>query len=87
MKPLTSTATVVSTGGERKLSSSNNDETSASSALDSLLNDTTEQHAHHLFDSNCKVCTGKVPPPGETQSTGVTTTTSAIRYVINNNLA
>ena len=70
-----------STSGERKLSSPINDKTSVSSALDSLLNDTTDQHAHHLFDSNCKVCTGKVPPPGETQSTGVTTTTSAIRYV------
>lgn len=25
--------------------------------------DTTDQHRNHLFDLNCKVCTGKVPPP------------------------
>ncbi|XP_064597582.1 death-inducer obliterator 1-like [Liolophura sinensis] len=31
--------------------------------LSSLIVDTTEQHRMHLFDLNCKVCTGKVAPP------------------------
>ena len=24
-----------------------------------LENDTTQQHKNHLFDKNCKICTGK----------------------------
>ena len=27
--------------------------------------DTTEEHRAHLFDLNCKICTGKMAPPGE----------------------
>lgn len=42
--------------------------------MNDLLKDTTEEHAHHLFDSNCKICTGKMMPPGESQTTGVSTT-------------
>nr|XP_032810704.1 PHD finger protein 3-like isoform X2 [Petromyzon marinus] len=30
--------------------------------------DTTEQHKLHLFDLNCKICTGKVAPPVEEPS-------------------
>ena len=41
-------------------------------SLDNLLKDTTEEHSHHLFDPNCKICTGKVVPPREgSQTTGV----------------
>ena len=29
--------------------------------------DTTEQHNSHLFDLNCKICTGKQQPVGEKQ--------------------
>ena len=29
--------------------------------------DTTEQHTSHLFDLNCKICTGKQQPAGEKQ--------------------
>lgn len=29
------------------------------------LVDTTEEHRAHLFDLNCKICTGKMAPPGE----------------------
>ena len=29
--------------------------------------DTTEQHSSHLFDLNCKICTGKQQPAGEKQ--------------------
>ncbi|XP_033126853.1 PHD finger protein 3-like isoform X2 [Anneissia japonica] len=31
--------------------------------LSTLLDDTTSQHRAHLFDSNCKICTGKMAPP------------------------
>lgn len=36
---------------------------------DSVLpvDDTTEQHNSHLFDLNCKICTGKQQPVGEKQ--------------------
>ncbi|XP_047145708.1 PHD finger protein 3 isoform X1 [Hydra vulgaris] len=49
---------------------------STSNATDvmKLLNDTTVEHNHHLFDANCKICTGKIAPPGEPQSLGVSTT-------------
>ena len=30
-----------------------------------LVNDTTESHRTHLFDLNCKICTGKMAPPSE----------------------
>ncbi|XP_031562388.1 PHD finger protein 3-like [Actinia tenebrosa] len=30
-----------------------------------LLVDTTDQHRIHLFDLNCRICTGKMQPPGE----------------------
>ncbi|KAK3754572.1 hypothetical protein QZH41_017331 [Actinostola sp. cb2023] len=30
-----------------------------------LLIDTTDQHRIHLFDLNCRICTGKMQPPGE----------------------
>lgn len=30
-----------------------------------LLLDTTDEHRIHLFDLNCRICTGKMPPPGE----------------------
>ncbi len=30
-----------------------------------MLEDTTSQHNNHLFDMNCKICTGKVAPPKE----------------------
>ncbi|XP_048590673.1 PHD finger protein 3 isoform X2 [Nematostella vectensis] len=48
-----------------------------------LLTDTTEQHRLHLFDLNCRICTGKMAPPGEPQrpeepSTVIVTTTSPI---------
>ena len=29
-----------------------------------LLVDTTEEHRAHLFELNCKICTGKIAPPG-----------------------
>lgn len=43
-------------------------------AVPDILKDTTEEHSNHLFDSNCKICTGKMTPPGENQITGVSTT-------------
>lgn len=30
-----------------------------------IVNDTTESHRTHLFDLNCKICTGKMAPPSE----------------------
>ncbi|XP_071481401.1 uncharacterized protein [Diadema antillarum] len=30
-----------------------------------MLLDTTDQHKAHLFDLNCKICTGKIPAPRE----------------------
>ena len=30
-----------------------------------LTNDTTKQHKNHLFDLNCKICTGKMAPPAD----------------------
>ena len=30
-----------------------------------VLLDTTEEHRTHLFDLNCRICTGKITPPGE----------------------
>ena len=31
------------------------------------VEDTTDQHTKHLFDLNCKICTGKLQPAGERQ--------------------
>nr|XP_006813441.1 PREDICTED: death-inducer obliterator 1-like [Saccoglossus kowalevskii] len=33
-----------------------------------MLTDTTEQHKTHLFDLNCKICTGKMAPPSDEPS-------------------
>lgn len=33
--------------------------------------DTTSLHKSHLFDLNCKICTGRMPPPSEEPSTKV----------------
>uniref|UniRef100_T1JA55 PHD-type domain-containing protein n=1 Tax=Strigamia maritima TaxID=126957 RepID=T1JA55_STRMM len=33
--------------------------------LTTMLIDTTERHRSHLFDLNCKICTGKVAPPAD----------------------
>lgn len=30
-----------------------------------LVTDTTDCHRKHLFDLNCKICTGKIPPPSD----------------------
>ena len=30
-----------------------------------MLQDSTAQHNNHLFDMNCKICTGKMAPPKE----------------------
>ncbi|XP_022106241.1 death-inducer obliterator 1-like isoform X2 [Acanthaster planci] len=41
---------------------------SATNPLDNMLVDTTTQHRAHLFDLNCKICTGKMPAPREEDS-------------------
>ncbi|XP_038051591.1 death-inducer obliterator 1-like [Patiria miniata] len=41
---------------------------SATNPLDNMLVDTTSQHRAHLFDLNCKICTGKMPAPREEDS-------------------
>ena len=33
--------------------------------VETPITDTTEEHRAHLFDLNCKICTGKMAPPGE----------------------
>ena len=33
------------------------------------LPDTTDTHGQHLFDANCKICTGKLVPATETTPT------------------
>lgn len=58
----------------RKQSSVSKKKTSPTEEVVNLLKDTTAEHNHHLFDSNCKICTGKMTPPGESQVTGVSTT-------------
>ncbi|CAH1248328.1 PHF3 [Branchiostoma lanceolatum] len=35
--------------------------------LATMLVDTTEQHRAHLFDLNCKICTGRMAPPTDEQ--------------------
>ncbi|XP_015273362.1 PREDICTED: PHD finger protein 3 [Gekko japonicus] len=32
---------------------------------ESATPDTTSQHKHHLFDLNCKICTGRMAPPND----------------------
>ena len=39
--------------------------TTAESISNVLTDDTTQQHKNHLFDLNCKICTGKVAPPND----------------------
>ncbi|XP_034292566.1 PHD finger protein 3 isoform X1 [Pantherophis guttatus] len=34
-------------------------------ANDSSSSDTTNQHKNHLFDLNCKICTGRMAPPSD----------------------
>ena len=58
----------------RKQSSVSKKKSSPTNEVVNLLKDTTSEHNHHLFDSNCKICTGKMTPPGESQVTGVSTT-------------
>ncbi|KAM3930383.1 PHD finger protein 3 [Leptodactylus fuscus] len=44
------------------------------------ISDTTAQHKNHLFDLNCKICTGRMAPPAEDLSPKkVKSTTSAMR--------
>ncbi|XP_046865077.1 death-inducer obliterator 1-like isoform X2 [Xenia sp. Carnegie-2017] len=43
------------------------------------LLDTTEEHRSHLFDLNCKICTGKMAPPGEIVATSPTRTNAPIQ--------
>ncbi|XP_032817643.1 uncharacterized protein LOC116946639 isoform X3 [Petromyzon marinus] len=40
-------------------------ETAKADIMSSMLTDTTDQHKAHLFDLNCKICTGRMPPPSE----------------------
>ena len=37
----------------------------------SAIVDTTDQHRAHLFDLNCKICTGKMLPPASQETTKV----------------
>ena len=46
--------------------------------LSVILPDTTEQHGKHLFDSNCRVCTGKIVPHTESSDTTSKTTVSFV---------
>jgi len=43
--------------------------------------DTTEQHSSHLFDLNCKICTGKQQPEGEKQPILPHVSTSVIQAI------
>ena len=47
------------------------------------LTNTTSQHLSHIFDQNCDICLGKIPPPDKvtqtTKSSTVVTSTSADR--------
>ncbi|KAM9316596.1 PHD finger protein 3 [Gastrophryne carolinensis] len=36
--------------------------------LSDSMSDTTTQHKNHLFDLNCKICTGRMAPPAEDSS-------------------
>lgn len=42
--------------------------------------DTTDQHRAHLFDLNCKVCTGKMVPGSEEQATAAVSVKVFKRY-------
>ncbi|KAL8587672.1 hypothetical protein ACOMHN_020890 [Nucella lapillus] len=43
-------------------------ESKAEEEVPSVIADTTDQHRTHLFDLNCKICTGKVLPPAMEES-------------------
>ena len=43
-----------------------------------LLIDTTDEHRAHLFDLNCKICTGKMAPPGEVVAKSPTAVASSV---------
>ena len=43
----------------------NKAETTSDISENILTNDTTKQHKNHLFDLNCKICTGKMAPPAD----------------------
>ena len=49
--------------------------------LSSILPDTTDQHGKHLFDSNCKVCTGKLVPHSESPEMS-TSAVSIMFYIL-----
>ncbi len=51
-----------------------------SDLLGSIIVDTTDQHRNHLFDLNCKICTGKEPAPPEVQSNKPKKTVSFSTY-------
>lgn len=46
------------------------------------LPDTTDMHGQHLFDANCKICTGKLVPVTETTPTKSTVCMSVSLYLI-----
>lgn len=48
-------------GREKKPEVSQEEENNAESS--DVIVDTTGQHKLHVFDLNCKICTGKVAPP------------------------
>ena len=52
----------VKANAELKVEKSLPDSNTSSSTL---LLDTTDEHRIHLFDLNCRICTGKMAPPGE----------------------
>ncbi|KAL8578841.1 hypothetical protein ACOMHN_022134 [Nucella lapillus] len=43
-------------------------ESKAEEEVPSVIADTTDQHRTHLFDLNCKICTGKVLPPASEET-------------------
>ncbi|KAL4218462.1 Death-inducer obliterator 1 [Mactra antiquata] len=49
--------------------------------------DTTEDHGQHLFDSNCKICTGKLVPTLETTPTKSVPSSSEANIAIEKELA
>lgn len=44
-------------------------DTQAMDFVGGLIGDTTPQHKNHLFDLNCKICTGKEAPPRAVKDT------------------
>lgn len=43
--------------------------TATTEAVDKSSRDTTDAHRSHLFDLNCKICTGKIAPPPDDRLT------------------